>query len=108
VAVALLGHAIQQKSAVKEDARFEVGWVFWHSALSLLEVLLQSRQTNLPVNVTSVCFRSMRAKGLNSGVWLEVSPFVSLTGLSGGGVASCGMGLKWLRSVRARFQLSII
>lgn len=56
------------------------------------------------VKLTLVCFKSILAKGLRAGAWFAVVPFVSLAGLSGGGVASCGIGLKLLQVVSCRFQ----
>jgi hypothetical protein len=56
------------------------------------------------VKLTSVCCKSMLAKGLRAGTLLGVVPFWSLTGLSGGGVASCGIGLKLLYVVSLRLQ----
>jgi hypothetical protein len=51
-----------------------------------------------------VCFRSILAKGLRLGTLLDVVPFVSFAGLSGGGVASCDIGLKLLWAVSYRFE----
>jgi hypothetical protein len=56
------------------------------------------------VKLTSVCCSSIVAKGLRAGTWLAAVPLDCLTGLSGGGVASWGMGLKLLYSVRFRLQ----
>jgi hypothetical protein len=57
-------------------------------------------QRDVRVKLTSVCCKSMLAKGLRGGAWLDAVPFVSFTGLSGGGVASWGIGLKLLCVVR--------
>jgi hypothetical protein len=54
------------------------------------------------VKLTSVCCKSILAKGLRMGAWLEAVPFVSFTGLSGGGVASWAIGLKLLHVVSFR------
>ena len=51
-----------------------------------------------------MCFSSMLAKGLSASTLLGAAPFASLTGLSGGGVASCGMALKLLLMVSFRFR----
>jgi len=51
-----------------------------------------------------VCFRSIFAKGLRAGTLLGLVPFASLTGLSGGGVTSCGIALKLLHMVSLRFK----
>ena len=57
----------------------------------------QSGQRDVRAKLTSVCFRSILAKGLRFGcTLLGAVPFASLIGLSGGGVASCGIGLKLL------------
>lgn len=56
------------------------------------------------MKLTSVCCRSMLAKGLRAGVLLAAVPFCSLAGLSGGGVASCGIGLKLLYFVNVRIE----
>jgi len=56
------------------------------------------------VKLTSVCCRSMLAKGLRAGVFLAAVPFWSLAGLSGGGVASCGIGLKLLCFVSVHIE----
>jgi hypothetical protein len=46
----------------------------------------------------------MLAKGLRVGTWLAAVPLASFAGLSGGGVASCGIALKLLEAVSVGFQ----
>jgi hypothetical protein len=56
------------------------------------------------MKLTSVCCRSMLAKGLRAGTLFAAVPFCSFAGLSGGGVASCGIGLKVLYVVSLHLQ----
>lgn len=51
-----------------------------------------------------VCFSSRLAKGLSEGLLSKAGPLVSLVGLSGGGVASCDIGLNSLESGQFLFS----
>jgi hypothetical protein len=60
----------------------------WLHVLSLSGEKQTRRTKDVRVKLTSVCCKSMLAKGLRAGAWLAAVPFASFTGLSGGGVAS--------------------